>query len=1218
MGEKAQINKWTAEQERSIRSDSGNILVAASAGSGKTAVLTERIIDHVLPKDGEEKKTDLDRMLVITFTEDAANVMKRRIEQKLKQRGEEAESDVSEEIFEQQTKLANANIQTLHSFCNSVCKAYPLESGVSQNAAVITDDEKEALIRACFDEIAEAFYGDMSEGARALRRLAISDKRDDFLYSIVKSLLDKMENDPDGEEWLKKAIEYSSCDFDSNDPGKNKIFALYQEMLIKKLENLKKFYERSSEYFAKTGLTKNRMPKADFNREICEKCIEILKNDTYTPSKKMMFLKDVMSKKTDKLPNETAPKDPEELIDFQDAKEFCQNCLNAYLNKPFESSLPLKIDTADELTKESKMLKKALSCLEQVTLATKKAYEEEKRRTFKIDFSDMEKGALRVLSSRDENGKRIPSPIANVYRGKFTEVYVDEYQDINKVQNEIIRLVSKADVKDCGNLFTVGDLKQSIYGFRGSKPDMFIKQADEYTPVDYRNGGNGLPGDSRGELIRLNKNFRSRKCVIDGANVIFDRIMTPERAKIDYKNDERLIYGATYYDQTPERESPCEFIAHESDHYLAEKVAEVLSNGYSPKDIAVLCRGNNVVLRSVKCLMEAGISAYSAESETNLTECEEIAETLDFLRLAENQKNDTALYSVMRSDLGGFSESEIAKIRENCGEFGATFYDACAIAAKEDGQLGNKLRRFFSQVREISSFAVTEKVSAVIWKIVNINRYYSKCSKYKRENIQRLFYLADDFEENRNYGLYNFVKFIDDRSNTAGWKVMQSKRDAVTVMTIHKSKGLEFPVVILILGAKEAAADSGAEFYGDTFAVKGIGRKSLISYRMMKEICGYYNDEEETRILYVALTRAKEKTICLLKNYRGSGYSNNFALLTKEFFSKDDDLFGFFADNYSLGWEKIVYAGKNAPKDDAGKWVFSEIKIPVQSADDSEKNGENEDIKDAERAEDPTGKGSPEQSSNKEKKDIFEESDEDIPSPTSGIPVKISVTEIKRLRQESELETGEKTILDIRGGDKKQSPFAEPDPEGREELGSAEKGTLLHTCLQYVDFTEAAKIIREASEIGNREYVKEQLGKLVEKTVKGLEISGIFNEKEALTVEKELICRFLMSDEAARIYASDEVKREVPFTMTASWRKIKGDENAPDVTVSVQGVIDCLFKEGDGYVIYDYKSDYIRDKKTEEERRELYGVQLDFYEDAVTKILNKKVKERSLIFLRKC
>ena len=887
-----------------------------------------------------------------------------------------------------------------------------------------------------------------------------------------------------------------------------------------------------------------------------------------------------------------------------------RDMINAKFKKLKDS---IFIYTSAEVLSDLKNMYEVLNLLQAIILKFNENYKKAKLERNIIDFNDIEHLALKILI-KDEDGKYVPSEIAKKYQDKFEEIAIDEYQDSNMVQEYILTSISKGN-----NIFMVGDVKQSIYKFRQAMPELFLNKYKTYKLKKEKSETDDLK-------IQLFKNFRSRKNILDTTNIIFQEIMSKDLGDVDYNEDEYLNLGANYEEPQLENidfagkteiniinleDTTKDVQEDEEDNvkteriensilearYVAQKINELVNSNYyvldkkegyrkvTYKDIVVLLRSTTELSPIYeKEISDLGMPVYS-ETSTEYLNSVEIQIIMSCLKIIDNPMQDIPLVTVMRSMIGGFTDNDLIEIR--LADKYENFYESVVKSRIQvNEELRNKIDSFLELInnwREESEFLALDEL---IWKIYMDTGYYNyvglmQNGKLRQANLKMLFERAKQYESASFKGVFNFINFIDKlklRNNDLGAaKIIGENENVIRIMSIHKSKGLEFPIVFL-------------SSTGKNFNLKDLRDKILIHQEIgfgpnyenselkieyptlakeaIKMVSKRESISEEMRVLYVALTRAKEKLIItgIEKDLQKSIESKEKEL---QIYETEDiaKINSKILESYKsyLDWIELVYLKNKIKNSDIFELnVVSKAEILNQTV---ESETERKDVlKDIENKK--TSK------ENMEKiKNILEW--EYKYKDSTEMPSELSVSKIKELSKDKAEEKFGITL-------KKPNFLIE-----KTELTAAEKGTIMHLCLQKLNYKEEY----------NLEKLKNMVNNLVEQE--------IILPKEAESVNYNKILAFLKSNIWKEMRTAKVVEQEKAFYLNLKANEIY-QNNAED-EILVQGIIDLYYiTNNDELVLVDYKTDYV-ENNNEQSLKDKYNIQLEIYKKALEESLNRKV-----------
>ena len=1185
--------KWTNEQKQAIEEKGSNILVAAAAGSGKTAVLVERIINRIL-----NDKIDIDKLLVVTFTNAAASEMRERILDAIYKKIEEDPSNI--ELQRQITLLNKASICTIHSFCLDVIRNNFYEINISPNFRIGDTAEIELLKQETLDDLFEKKYFEEDEDFLKLVDTYTGYRGDEPLKELVMEIYKFIQSSPFPRKWLEEKVEEFNIKDLSLDFAKTKWGKLILEEYEKNIEE------------TILGL-KNVKQDLDSNPEL-EKFSQVIRLDlenlellkanldswdkVYELSQRFSFTKWPVDRKI-----QSSIKD--------EAKEKRDK-----INKKFKGIKDkIFIYTSKEAIQDLQEVYEILNLLKKVVLEFEETYGKVKLERNVIDFNDIEHLALKILL-KEEDGKYVPTEVAKKYKDKFEEIAIDEYQDSNMVQEYILTSISKGN-----KIFMVGDVKQSIYKFRQAMPELFLGKYEKYKLKKDKTENDDLK-------IQLFKNFRSRENILSTSNLVFQEIMSKKLGDVEYNEDEYLNLGANYPDienvdfagkteidvinlnknQIEEETEDTENNERIEDSileakYVAKKIQELINSNYyvfdkkqgyrkiTYKDIVVLLRSTATLAPIYeKEIADLGMPVFSDTSSEYLNSVE-IQTIISVLKIIDNPMQDIPLVTVMRSMIGGFTDNDLIEIRladKNCN-----FYESILKAQVQvSEELRIKINNFLEKIENWREANEYLNLDELIWKIYLDTGYYNyvglmQNGKLRQANLKMLFERAKQYESASFKGLFNFINFIDKLRLSSGdlgsAKIIGENEDVIRIMSIHKSKGLEFPVVFL--------SSTGKKFNMQDLNKKvllhqdiGLGpiytnyEKKIEYPTLAKEAIKIVSKREilaeEMRVLYVALTRAKEKLVItgIEKDVNDSIDSKQKELeIYKD--STENKMNPSLVAKYKsyIDWIELVYL-KNKDKDIMKFNIINKKDILKDKAEEKES--------DIDILKEIKNRATSKENMDKIKQELewkykYEESVE--------LPSELSVSKIKELKNNKQRQN-----YNQNHNHNQEVSFAKPNfLIEKTELTGAEKGTIMHLCLQKLNHKE--------------EYDLEKLKRMVKSLVE----KEIILPKEAESVNYNKILEFLKSDIWKEMKEAKLVEQEKPFYFNIKANEIYDVKSEEDILV--QGIIDLYYiNKNDELVLVDYKTDYV-ENNDEESLKEKYDIQLAIYKKALEKALDRKV-----------
>lgn len=1196
---------WTADQQKVIDLRNRNILVSAAAGSGKTAVLVERIISMLT--DAKDPM-DVDRLLVVTFTEAAAGEMKERIRDAVEKKLFD-EPD-NEHLSRQATLIHNAQITTIHSFCLSVIRDHFHAIHIDPAFRVGEEGELTLLRYDVLTEVLEEKYQEKDPNFLDFVSAYGGGKSDKKIQEYILNIYDYARSYPQPEKWLKGCL------------------AAYEGKSIEDLENasyMKLMRERVNAYLQDAKQLLHR------GIDLCLEGDGPLAYET-TLKKDLQILNSLQEAKSYKDQTEAFGKISWPRLAVNKDKRVSEVKVQAVkdirdeVKKLIKSvSVQYFYESVDVILSDLKQCKGAVEELIDLVLAFGQAFEEKKRERNIIDFSDMEQYALKILTE-EKDGSLVPSPVAKEYQEYFKEIMIDEYQDSNLIQETILSSVSALS-QGKYNIFMVGDVKQSIYRFRLSRPELFMEKYNSYDL-----------NDSLTQRIDLHKNFRSRGQVLDSVNAIFRQIMAKDLGGINYDDDAALYVGASYQ-ENPSVDNRTELILYEnqgedggvpkisdkeleargvaarikelmeSHQIIDKKTGEFRALRYS--DIVILMRSTSGLADVFsETLSGQGIPNYTGTKEGYFAS-QEIGILLDYLRVLDNKAQDVPLAAVLTSPMGGVREEDLARVK--CQYPDRSFHEAVFsyVADLKEGELKedheeDKILKCMEQIDSFRQILSYTSIHELLWKIMDETGYEDYVSampggEVRKANLQILIQKARDFEKTSYKGLFHFIRYIEKLQkynvDYGEASTEDEQSDSVRIMTIHKSKGLEFPLVFVCgMGKRMNFQDASGGVL--LHSKLGIGMDvmdlkfhtkspSLIKKIIQRE---EYMDTwaEELRILYVALTRAKEKLIITGAasdfEKKLSPYQQGEGLAKKEGDLKALPYHVRMGVSTYMDWLIPAVCTLSDPN-----LIHLKILNGTEIVTREIKEIVTEDIKRW------TLEGwDTEITYNKEMEEsLNQQFSFKYPYCRSGNQkMKYTVSELKkRIRLQ---DVSEESLEEYLYEEPEITPLLPKFLQEEESLSGALRGTAYHRVMELLEYEKIQDDYKA-------DRLKEDLGKFVE--------AGKLDPKEAESVNEKEILGFLNSAVGRRMIRAAKnhmLFKEQPFVLGVSEAELEED-GSPEELLLVQGVIDVYFLESDELVLLDYKTDRVRDGQ---ELISRYHGQMDYYEKALERITNKKVKER--------
>ena len=1171
--------QWTEQQLKAITTHQKSLLVAAAAGSGKTAVLVERIIALVMD---EQSSVSIDQLLVVTFTNAAAAEMRERIGQALQEALKQ--NPHSEHLYQQSLLVNKAQITTLHSFCLELVRSHFYLLGLSPSLKIMDEIEGRLLKQEVLEETLEAYYGDSEKGF-AFAQLVdqFGGREDEGVQSLVLRLYEQSMSMAQPEVWLgqlaDKLVEtdwvggYWPSVIKMLSQGQ---FKLEQALAIaQSAEGLERYVfqlAEEAEHFRQ--LQKAAALGWDALSQIIETKgnfwgrLPALKKDSYDLEAKL-----------------TAQAKRDE------AKALYRQLENLLAGR-----------TIEELARDVKLQYPWAALLAEVTMAFLQAYQLKKQEKELMDFDDMEHYCLKLLYETDAQGMTVPTALSHTLKASYAEVMVDEYQDINDLQESILQGVCRAD-----NLFMVGDIKQSIYGFRMANPQLFLHKYETFPLTEEQ--------ENSAMRIDLNRNFRCREHIIEAVNTVFERLMTGEAGDLLYDAHAALVSGAYYPpkigEQAPEQleaiiieqtaledeeadseepqtkrlsaivlEAQAAAVRIQKMFADGEEVYDTQIGAYRPlrySDIVLLMRSPKASAQLIRQQLEqSGIPVYAGYGE-GYFESWEVQIVLALLQVLDNPLQDIPLAAVLHAPFGDFSEADLLALRLQ-DDSSDLFHSLQAAAAQEDAPLALKARKFLEQLALWRNAARQKETSMLIWQLYRETGFYDYVGALsggpqRQANLRALHEKARVYEQTSFSGLFSFLKFIEQmkrqEQDLEPAKVLSENADVVRLFSIHKSKGLEFPVVFLLgLGKSFNFRDIQQDVVIDREYGLGMPvilpeehlRYTTIAQQFIKQRLKQQALTEEKRVLYVAMTRAREKLILL-------GTVKNFTERYEKLPAGEVD--GMTARCY-LDWLLPVIKEQV----NAGKWRL-EVLTDQDLGQPLEKLQEGlldmEALKKLEPlavpAECPIAQETVSQKLAWQYPDPF----------AARIRSKVTVTELGRISQGA---------IEVGKVDQARRPLCLAEKKG---LSPAEKGTLLHLLMRHVDLRQ--KIDETA----------------LQKLASRLEAEQYVPSEQIEAEDLQKVCAFFQTDIGQRLQRAEVIYRELPFTVTLDSHLLEPEALPETKPVLLQGMIDCIWWEQEGWVLVDYKNDNLRSEDIAAFVSR-HQEQVQLYAQAVEKIWKKPVK----------
>ena len=1256
---KASTEKWTDGQWQAIHATGSDMLVAAAAGSGKTAVLVQRIIEKII---STKNPIDIDRLLVLTFTNAAAAEMRTRISSAIEK--ELVNNPTSTHLRRQVSLMNKAQISTLHAFCIEIVRSHFYKLDMDPKFKIASETDVALLLEESIEKLLESEYAKPNNQLFLRAVDCFSDDRSDMQFTkLLLNVYRASLSHSNPFNWLDGLVVPYQLE-ENADIHNLQVYPIIKQDIF--------FFLQAAVERLKLAIT------------ICDNCegldslketlindiknieliLESTKTDWQTTSDLMK--REVFKRAPSIKANSCDAVSKENAIELRKkAKYFVELVSKSYFERESKGYINDIREMGPVVFTISELVKK----LHGIFLAAKKAKNI-------VDFNDLEHLAVQILTTADGDNLN-PSEVSLEYQNYFAEVFVDEYQDTNSVQETIIQAIKKPTEKD-GNLFMVGDVKQSIYRFRLADPMLFLKKYIGFEPKP----------SEKGLVVDLNTNFRSRKEVLDGTNFIFKQIMSKAVGEVDYDTAASLNYGANYeeyesvielnlldrntetqmneseegsdFDTEEEELSAAQFEAKE----MAKCIKKMMSDNtqvwdakkedYRPlmyRDIVILHRAKSWYGEITEEFHKQGIPVY-AELGTGYFETTEISVMMSLLKIIDNPYQDIPIAAVLRSPIVGLNSEQLAEIRLMKSR--APFYEALTnfnkISLPSDAA-GMKVSLFLKRLEKWIQYSKNNSVSSLIWEIYRETNYLDFVlgltdGSQRQANLLGLYNRATEFEKGSYHGIFRFLRFIErlleNKNDFGEVSNIGEQENVVRVMTIHASKGLEFPVVLLGGLAKEFnKMDLNTTYITDKeygLAVKytntekrfqrdTLFRSTLVFKKKLELI------SEEMRLLYVALTRAKEKLVLFatVKNLEKSIQKwtlatnqtnwllseSSRALCTSYIdwigpsLMRHQSMNDFLEKNFTELKTEVRFSEgiTNHPS----KWLISHTKIEAITNDNKvdileglsvshvETNIgiELEGIQSVERSLEYIEhfEKAPYQSEFKEQVQTQMNWAYEFENATR-FKAKQSVTEIKKQSLEEDESASEefkpKTYF---------TQLSKPTFNQKSKIGAAERGTIMHMVMQHVDTTSEIsfdKVSMKLDELVRNDFMTEE-------------------QKKAVNIAQ--ILGFYQTSVGKRFLKAEKVWREMPFSLLVKTSEVYREWSGIDEKILVQGVIDCMFEEENGDIILvDYKTDIINGifaggfEEAKSELAKRYQKQIELYVKAIEEITKKKVAQKILYF----
>lgn len=1161
---------WTQEQKNAIYARGGSVLVSAAAGSGKTAVLVERVIQMVCDS---AHPVGLDRLLIVTFTKAAAAEMRERIGQALADCL--AQDPENAYLLRQQILLPSAEICTMDSFCNTLVKQQFHALGISPDFRILDDSERRAMEEDAVSECVAELYNQGGEVFENLTDLFLLGSSDRDLKDTVLQLYAYAQAYPFPEAWLSAIASAYNPDNPLTD-------TLWGKEICRYL---------SAQLAENQRILKNALQLLEQEPPLAEKYTPAFASDLQYAQ----TIADALAKNEwDTVKTLLAEYTPEKLgaapRAYADSSlKTTVTAIRDKVKKSLREGLPKYLPaTTAEYKRDMQYLQPIVALLCETAAAFSARLLEKKRTENAFDFNDIAHMALSLLISRAADGTVLRTPLAVEISEKYEEILLDEYQDTNEAQDMLFSAISR----EGHNLFTVGDVKQSIYGFRLAMPEIFMRRRAQYADYD----GTAYPA-----RITLDKNFRSRKNVADGINYLFGQLMTKDTCGIDYSETERLNPAAPFDAAEDERVelhlltgaaqdedgnfTECRHIAETVRKMLDSKMLVTDKNGerrpVRPRDICILMRSLKNGNRYLEALESVGVPAFY-QKKGGFFSMREIRVMVSLLEMLNNPLLDVPLCACLLSPIWGFTPDELAQINLHSHE--------TALFRRLRAFQSPKCRAFLADYEALKRLSTVQTPAALLRSIYAYTGFEAIVGamaggENRKLNLLLLLRYAEEYGEIGKNSLSGFLRYLEklreNEENVEAATGVSEYADVVRIMTVHKSKGLEFPVVILAkCGTQFNRSDQYKKMLIHQDLLLGLkifdreNRRTFqsVPYVGTRLAIGAAAQAEELRVLYVALTRAKEKLIFVGNSGRrnAANWVHTAALAVQG----ETGVPSAYVRGASCYLDWLLASCMKHPQ--------AEILRELADVGTRERTVGGFDLQvilpNAETQPTAVAESEPVETA-KPDAALLAEIDRRVrfqyhAMPLATCPGKVSASAL------NEAEHGFTYFA-----------AAEPAFLGKNGLTPAERGTATHRFAEVCDFQNAQDDL--------------------EAEMRRLQNAGYLRKEECDVLDRETLTAFLQSDLLARMQAAEAIYREQKFTVLFPANAVVSTlgDDFPDEQITVQGIIDCAFVENGAVVIVDYKTDRV---KTGEELAERYKKQLSVYKRAAEELFGLPVKETLL------
>ena len=1155
----------TYEQRQAVENRGGKLLVSAAAGSGKTKVLIDRIMGYMTDP---VRPANIDDFLIITYTKAAAAELRGKIAAKLSERL--AEEPENRHLQRQMQRLYLSKISTVHSFCTELLREYAYELDLSGDFRVADENECVSLRQQAMEEILDEAYtqGTKDEDFRAFVDTQGLGRDDRLVPEIIQKVFDSARCHLDPHRWLENCLAHLELE-----PGMDVSESLWGKYLM---EDLRHYLDTQISAMDRCTQLAGEDPGLEKVTALLEKTVVSLKFLRESETWDQVVQRKKIEYGTMRFPKKVA--DPELPDRIKSVRDSCK--------KGLEKKLKVFADPSEMVMEDLLATAGAVRGLMKLVQAFSQRYEKLKKHCRCLDFGDLEHRTLDLLFGKRRGD---PTRIAREVGSRFREVLVDEYQDSNSVQDAIFEALTRENQ----NCFMVGDVKQSIYRFRLADPGIFLDKYDRYAAAD-----DALPGEGR--KVLLSRNFRSGGAVLSATNDVFRLCMSKEVGELDYTDSEALQEGLPH-EPLGEPEIELHVIQTQEDAYaqeaqfVAQRTAELLDGKHmirgkeglrpiEPQDVVILLRSPNSVGRDYLQALAAKKIRCAFSGGKNLLETGEISVLRAILQIISNPRQDIPLLCALASPVFGFTADDLAALR--AGRKNLELFDALL----EDGS--EKTRRFLDTLDHLRRMARTVSLARLLEEIFLTTRMDSIYAAMedgveRSSNLLAFFSMAVEFESTARRDLDQFLEHLDAMED--GLKAPDAQTGgAVTILSIHKSKGLEFPVVFLsglsrsfnreslraqVLCDRELGLGMSAVDSRNRVRYPTVAKRAIVAKATSESL------SEELRVLYVAMTRARDR---LIMTYAAKTPEKELQKIARQM-----DLCGpkHLSGEVTCPGEWVLMAAMQ--RTEAGA-LFALARDRPQRTSISEHlwliqvhEGQQSDIG-----------ASPQE--------------KEVPRLPEGALERIRTGLAFRYgHRAATLTPSKQTATQLKGRDKdqeaaqgaKHTPMARtwrtPEFARHQGAGGKEYGTAMHSLMQYLRFEECDTL----------DGIEDQIQDLIAR--------GLLEPEEGERIDRQAVADFFSTDLGRQLRTGKNVLREFKFSILDDADRygdgLEGEQ------VLLQGVVDCALIQEDGITIVDFKTDRVS-QRTLPAAAERYRPQVGAYAQALERIYKLPVKRKVLYF----